>query len=389
MNRRMFIVASAAAFGLYADTMSYRAPDSGMVHSWATIANWYDADLSAPAGSVPTADDAVTLGLGSNARTVEISDGTAAVMSTLVVGDTENVTNTLRLSGGSLTPNVVTELAKGMTLGTVAGSAGVFEMSGGNLNLTSSYDWGLCVGDRGYGKFTVTGGTLVFSGPNVQTQIGNKRGSVGEAVFAGGTFPQEYRWLQLGVQDGAVGTLRVTGSTISQPKWGYQVGHLGRGVLDIECNTDSFDPYQIFVGGTGGNAGSGLLRIHAGAKLATSLWAGWRDGWGLYIGNSGDGEVENAGTLQSNIIGVGGRNGAKLVLLNGSLTYAFWMLDIGRIYNGMACPGVVEMSGGRVYFCGKHADDPATLKVGGGSLPPKRFLTTPSGWNTARDRGRP
>ena len=47
------------------------------------------------------------------------------------------------------------------------------------------------------------------------------------------------------------------------------------------------------------------------------------------------------------------------------MTYAFWMLEIGRIYNGTACPSVVEMSGGRVYFCGKHADDPATLKVGG------------------------
>ncbi len=363
------MLVAAVAFG---EDLQYKS-DGGATNDWSTAANWYDATGETALGRVPTSADNARIGALAGETMVEIAEGTSAQVKSLTIGESAGKTNCVLLSGGSLTPTVTDALAKGLTLGKESGSAGVFEMSGGTLNFTSSLDWGLRVGERGYGRFTVTGGTLNFGGGSVQTQIGTEYGSLGEATFAGGSFTST-KMLYLGVQNGATGVLHVTGSTIAQQNWTYQIGHLGRGVLEIDHtgsvtsgSSTGFLPLKLIVGGeTEGCQGSGKVVVRG--QMAINWWSGAHDSRGIYIGNCGDGEFESSATaLYSNIICVGGKKGARLTLARDSKTYVYYLLEVGRFYRDMACPGEVLINGGEVYLSDTHASDPATLKVGGTS----------------------
>ena len=372
MNRSLTCVVTLAAAVAFGENMQYKS-DGSATNAWSTAANWYDATGATPLGRAPTSADNARIGALSGVTTVEIAEGTSAQVATLTVGENAGQQNRVLLSGGSLTSTVSGELAKGLTLGKEPGTAGVFEMTGGDLNLTSSQDWGLRVGDRGYGKFTVTGGTLDFSGANAQIQIGMEAGSFGEATFAGGKFASK-NTAYLGVQNGATGVLHVTGSTIAQQNWTYYVGQIGRGILEIDHAGDAYSgaptgflPFKLIVGGdTRHTEYDGSGRVVLKGQMAINWWAGAHDDRGIYVGNSGDGEfVSSARTLYSNIICVGGRKGAKLTLEKDSRTEVYYLLEIGRCLGDVACPGEMVIDGGEVYFYEKHADDPAVLKIGG------------------------
>lgn len=361
----MLAVALTSA-GLYGEDLHYKVPGGSVTSLWSQASNWYDSTLTAQKDRVPMDADRATIGSGTDGGTVLIDGTVAAVAKTLRVGQTANVTNVLVMTGGSFQSAVTSTdaLTRGLILGETAGTCGSLEMSGGDLKLDSAKDWGLTVGSYGTGVFDLTGGT-VYLGPNGNINIGERYRA--EAWFTGGAINGSFNLVYLGVQPGSLGALHVSGQ-FSHQFGKYYVGHLGEGVLDVDYDGDlsygsttGFHPYQVYVGGTDGYQGHGRATFRN--KFAITSAQNSNDSRGIHVGNSGSGEVDSYGYVQTGMLDIGGALGAEWRVHQDSEVGVWYHMTVGGKYNGSKCTGVLELQGGTLAFY-PHIDF-GDLQIGG------------------------
>jgi len=106
-------------------------------------------------------------------------------------------------SGGYLN---LSTCAKDLTLGLDANTRGIYNISGGDVDVLSN----LLVGTNGYGEFNQSGGTTDITG---YVLIGKYYGSNGKLTVSGGTFTTASGPLYVG--NAGIGTLEISGGTFN------------------------------------------------------------------------------------------------------------------------------------------------------------------------------
>ncbi len=133
---------------------------------WRTAANW-------SGGAVPTSVDKAAIRNASVLGPI-IDASTTAEANQIVVGDWSSSSDTLDMTGGSLT------VTQWFILGYDSNNNGTFTVSAGTANIGGS----LYVGFSGAGTIDITGGTITVTGT---LGIAQNAGSIGHVYLDGGT----------------------------------------------------------------------------------------------------------------------------------------------------------------------------------------------------------
>ena len=188
--------------------------------AWGTAANW--------SGSViPTSADKAAIRNSAILGPI-IGTGTNAVASQVVIGDWSSTSDTLDMTGGTLTTG------SWVTLGYSAGNNGTFTISGGTVNFGST----LYVGNSGTGTINMTGGTITVAST---LGIAQQTGGVGDVNLHGGTIScGSFSMTSGGAMDITSGTLIVNGDATSTINGyissGWITAYGGTGTLNVDYN---------------------------------------------------------------------------------------------------------------------------------------------------------
>ncbi|MDD5134062.1 MAG: fibronectin type III domain-containing protein, partial [Phycisphaerae bacterium] len=197
--------------------------NSGGDRLWRTATNW---DLN----QVPTTADKAAIRNAAVQGPI-IDSSTTAQAAQVVVGDWSSSSDTLDITGGSLTAT------SWFVLGYSASNNGTLTMSGGTINAASTLD----VGNSGTGTINMTGGTI-----NVSSRFGIAllAGSNGDVFLDGGVIScGSLSISSAGAMDITGGTLIVNGDATSTIN-GYISGGLitaygGSGTLNVDYNVSN------------------------------------------------------------------------------------------------------------------------------------------------------
>ena len=226
---------------------------------WGTAANW--------SGSVvPTSADKAAIRNSSVSGPI-IASGTNAVANQVVVGDWSSTSDTLDMTGGTLTTG------SWITLGYGSANNGTLTISGGTVNAGST----LYVGNSGTGTINMTGGTITVASTLGIAQL---TGSTGDVFLDGGTIScDSLNMTSGGALDITTGTLIVNGDARTTIN-GYISSALitaygGAGTLNVDYNVTNSGKTTVTAtqGGTVANLRKGPYLIYPGVNTQmTVLW---------------------------------------------------------------------------------------------------------------------
>jgi len=211
------------------------------------------------AGEVVLGRDAASGSQSAASGTLNISDtATFEAKHTVKVGDAGY--GKIDMDGGTFTQTT----AGYFFAGDDAGSTGVVNIAG-TAQFTSAQTF--IVGGYGHGEINQSGGTLTSSG---NMYVGNKNGATGEYNLSGGTLDKSGGGaIYVGQEIGAVGAMTVSGGTA-----GFGVSYIGRkGEGTLTQTGGDIDASHIILGD--GNTGSGDYTISGGSLDLTTYLRLW------------------------------------------------------------------------------------------------------------------
>jgi fibronectin-binding autotransporter adhesin len=285
--------------------------------------------------------------------------GDLTVGGTLYIGKSSGATGTINMSGTS-TLNANSLVFVGENNGT-----GVFNQSGGSINLTRTGNFTFVVSDgrngSGSGQYNLSGGSFTSAGEVY----------VGEGVHGSGTWNQtggtvlDKNWFVVG-RENATGTVNISGGTFTRSDGGALGDDPGNqtSIGDSPSNSGLTDTFNI--------SGTAQVNINTG-----EFWLG--NGGGNAILNMGTpagaltGADSTASLTVNNwfAIGRGGNGSGTVNLYDGTITQATanWF-DISG--DGGSANGTVNVYGGtlNVYqmYLGENGSGNALLNINGGSV---------------------
>jgi autotransporter-associated beta strand protein len=208
---------------------------------------------------------------------------------TLIVAGTNPATGAITAGNSAVNPNATINILNGATLtgstvssGTVSGSSGAINLTGGNLLLSAqetidTISFG--VANDSYGAFKMTSGTftqsrLMFGG----TGGSSGTGAIGVGHISGGTVNTN-GWFILARAGASTGILTVTGGVINHANasQAIAIGLAGSGRAELNVAgglIDNTGRNVTFTGGTGGTfnwTGTGLLNLNSGALITDAI----------------------------------------------------------------------------------------------------------------------
>ena len=311
--------------------------------------------------------------------TVNLSAGVVNLRDSLRVA--EGGVGTLNQTGGTININfggAVTNDYDRATIGQLAGSSGVYNLSGGTLNVKGDSNLadvnndlagGLNVGERGRGVLNLSGSGRV----NTRTLfVGRAGGGAGAVRQSGGILSVTSVDGAQAVFDNRVGGItaadasaygsyRMTGGVLGVTG-NFQVGAYGLGTMDAAGGVASVTGYTV-VGRYAG--GEGVLNVSGG------IFAQGGSGY-VIVGEQGRGTLNvTGGTLDSagKIVSVGHAvGGAGTLNLNGGVLRADRVLA-----NSADATSLVNFGGGTLQATAGNVDllsgmDRATINAGGATF---------------------
>ncbi|MDD5134417.1 MAG: hypothetical protein PHP01_03275 [Phycisphaerae bacterium] len=232
--------------------------NGGGTRAWNTAGNWDTG--------VPNSLDKAAIRNSAISGPI-IAAGTNAVANQVVIGDWSSTSDTLDMTGGTLTTG------SWVTLGYGATNSGTFTISAGTVNIGTT----LYAGLSGTGTINMTGGTITVAGA---FGIAQQTGSTGNVSLDGGTIScGSLNMTSGGLLDIEAGTLIVNGdvtSTINGYVSGGQItGYGGAGTVNVSYNTP--------------NAGKTTVTATAPSSSWTELaFDDFESGFGHYTDGGGD-----------------------------------------------------------------------------------------------------
>ena len=197
--------------------------NSGGDRLWRTATNW---DLN----RVPTTADKAAI---RNAAVLGpiIDSSTTAQAAYVVIGDWSSSSDTLDITGGSLT------VSGWFVIGYSTANNGTLTMSGGVINAGSTF----YVGNSGKGTINITGGTINIAGAFGIAQLA---GGSGDVFLDGGTIScASFSMTSTGAMDITSGTLKVNGDATSAINSyissGWITAYGGSGTLNVDYNVSN------------------------------------------------------------------------------------------------------------------------------------------------------
>ena len=332
-------------------------------------------------GGTVASKNLVAGAFASGTGTVNLSAGVVNLRDSLRVA--EGGVGTLNQTGGTININfggAVTNDYDRATIGQLAGSSGVYNLSGGTLNVKGDSNLadvnndlagGLNVGERGRGVLNLSGSGRVNTRTLFVGRAGGGAGAVrqsggilgvtsvdgAQAVFdnrVGGISPADAN---------AYGSYRMTGGVLGV-SGNFQVGAYGLGTMDVAGGIASFTGYTT-VGRYAG--GEGVLNVSGGTFAQGGSGSGY-----VIVGEQGRGTLNvTGGTLDSagKIVSVGHAvGGAGTLNLNGGVLRADRVLA-----NNADASSLVNFGGGTLQATAGNVDllsgfDRATINFGGATL---------------------
>ncbi len=201
----------------------------------------------------------------------------------------------LTQAGGA---NMVT--GKGLILGSMAGSTGIYSLSAGTLQATSQ-----TIGDSGAGTLNQTAGTNTVN--MLDLIVGNASGSDGTYTLHSGTLTISAGNLTIGSQADSTGTfgfntVQGDNGTLTLTKGSLTVGDAGTGTFTMAAGMLSSD---LTLGSETG--GSGTFTLTGGAFTATDVDEVIGDaGTGTFTQTAGTNTIDDGGLFLGNSNGGGG-----------------------------------------------------------------------------------
>ncbi|AQT69807.1 F5/8 type C domain protein [Anaerohalosphaera lusitana] len=197
--------------------------NSGTDRLWRNSANWQD---STGTNRVPDSTDKVAIRQGGDGPVID--SGTTALTKELVVGDWSSSSDSITITGGSLTTD------SWFILGYGSSNEGVFNISGGTITCRSS----LTAGREGTGRINMTAGTLIVTG----TLGLATNGGTGRVQLNGGTITCSSLTISAGgtMDIADTGKLLIDGDALttvnSYISDGRLTGFDGLGTLSVDYN---------------------------------------------------------------------------------------------------------------------------------------------------------
>ena len=193
------------------------------------------------------------------------------------------------LSCGTLNQSSFTNMAESaLFLGNLAGSRGIYNLSGGNLFTNS-----VIIGNEGEGSFIQRAGINAERG---NFALGNLAGSRGIYNLSGGSHTVA-GILYLGHDSGSSGTYSQTAGSFSAG-FGY-VGHQGIGVFNQSGGTTTITN-NLQLGYYPG--GRGTYNLSGGALSVSALYVG-KEGTGIFNQSSGSNTIEKNSGISALYLG--------------------------------------------------------------------------------------
>ncbi|CAN5285885.1 hypothetical protein BH11PLA2_BH11PLA2_10360 [soil metagenome] len=206
-----------------------------------------------------------------------VAAGGSTSTGAIVVGNTAATNAVLNIpTGGTLTGGT------SLTAGTVDGSFGAVNITGGALTTTADSDSSAFGGSNGgYGALTMSSGTMtqprfMFGGIGASTTTGG----IGVGLITGGTVNSN-NWFILARNGASTGILTITGGTINHAGAAntISIGLSGTAAARAELNVaggtiDNTGQRLTFSGGTGGTfhwSGTGIVNLNAGTLVTQSI----------------------------------------------------------------------------------------------------------------------
>jgi len=310
---------------------------------WRTAANW-------SGGAIPTSADKAAIRNASILGPI-IDSNTTAAANVIVLGDWGSTSDSIEMSGGSLT------VGQWFSLGYYLNNNGTFTISAGTVTIGSF----LYVGNGGTGTVNISGGTIAVA---ATLSVAQQAGSTGRVNLTGGTITAGALNITSGGRLNITnGTLIIDGNQIATIR-NYETSHWmtafgGAGKLVYEYNI--------------ANPGKTTVTAIAGAVVSwdngggNNLWstaANWNpDGLPeisttISIGTAAASPIINSPTAAAGFqIRVGATGGANLTMNGGSLDVGEWLM-IG--IEAVGRPGTFTMNGGTINL--------GSFTAGGGHL---------------------
>ena len=272
--------------------------------------------------------------------------GDTSNSTTVIVGDTGQ--GSLTIDGGSSLSNT------GGTVGSIAGSNGTVNVSGGNWTNSSS----LRIGNFGTGSLTITGGIVSATSGTV----GAGSGSNGTVNVSGGNWTNSSN---LAIGGFGTGSLTITNGTVSNTNG--TVGSLAgsTGIVSVSGGTWANSGNLTI-----GSAGNGTLNltgngtVSVGGGLVSLANTSGKTGT-LNLGNG-----TAAGTLSAATIT--GGNGTAVVNINQSGSYSLGSNMTGSLALNHIGTGNTTLTGANTYT-GNTTVSAGTLNVNGSTSASSRF----------------
>jgi hypothetical protein len=310
---------------------------------WRTAANW-------SGGAVPTSADKAAIRNAAILGPI-IDSNTTAAANVIVLGDWSSASDTLDMTGGSLT------VGQWFSLGYYVQNSGTFTISAGTVTI-GSY---MYVGNGGTGTVTISGGSLTVA---ATLSVAQQTGSTGRVNLTGGTITAGALNITSGGRMNITnGTLIIDGNQIATIR-SYEIDYRitafnGAGKLAYEYNIAN--PGKTTVTAV---AGAVVSWDNGGGNNLWSTAANWNpDGLPeistiISIGTAAAAPIINSPTAAAGFqIRVGAVGGANLTMNGGSLNVGQWLM-IG--IEALGRPGTFTMNGGTINL--------GVFSAGGGHL---------------------
>jgi outer membrane autotransporter protein len=236
----------------------------------------------------------------------QVTDLTVDGGATYMVNSDVNFINAYigNLSTGTVNQSGFTNTVTGsLYLGYSAGSAGAYNLSGGNLSAGNEI-----IGNSGSGLFTQNGGSNAVSG---SLTLGNLAGSSGTYNLSRGSNTIA-GILFLGYNQDSSGAYNLSGGNLTA-EFDY-IGYFGLGTFNQSGGTNT-TTLNLYLGGNSG--GSGAYNLSNGSLSASREYIGYH-GSGIFTQSGGDNTIVKRDIYSALYLGSYGNGTYNLI--NGSLT---------------------------------------------------------------------
>ncbi len=257
------------------------------------------------------------------------------------------------LSSGTLNQSGYTNAIEiTLVLGNLAGSRGIYDLSGGNLVTRS-----VIIGNEGEGNFIQRGGTNAVSG---NFTLGNFGGSKGVYNLTGGANTVA-GILFLGFKSGSSGIYNQSGGIFSAG-FGY-IGHQGIGEFNQSDGITDIT-YNLQVGYSPGVFGT--YNLSGGTLSASTLYVG-KEGIGIFNQSGGSTTIERRSGISALYLGYWPTGSGTYNLSGGTLTAPDEIIGVIRgvgVFNQSS--GANQMTG--TLELGNRNGSRGTYNLSGGTL---------------------